>query len=180
MEISNSLASGMDELVARRLAVLCPGFVFNISATMARWVDSLREKSLNNKVIVFRSLVNSWTTSYRFHEAVLLPCVFGCSLQYPKKEDATFSRDELAHYLVCKPLWRLVSDILNQDFCGLRAPDRLGVGKVCKFEGIVLAHQMYHYVKLSRYQDFLCCRSFSDIDKIREAAFRFGLASLVQ
>ena len=117
---------------------------------MARWVDSLKENSLNNKVIVLRSLVNSWTTSYRFHEAVCLPCVFGCSVQYPKKVDATLSRDELAHYLVCKPLWRLVSAILNQDFCGLRAPDRLGVGKVCKFEGIVLAHQIYHDVKLSR------------------------------
>ena len=147
---------------------------------MSRWVDSLREKYLNIKVIVLRNLVNSWTTSYRFHEAVLLPCVFGCSLQYPEKEVATFSRDELAHYLVCKPLWRLVSDILNQDFCGLRAPDRLGVGKVFKFEGIVLAHQMYHYIKLSRYQEVVSCRSFSDIDKIRETAFRFGLASLVQ
>ena len=157
-----------------------PGFVFNISATITRWVDSLMEKSLNNKVIVLRSLGNSWTTSYRFHEAVLLPFVFGCSLQYPKKDDATFSRDELAHYLVCKPLWRLVSDILSQDFCNLRAPDRLGVGKVCKFEGIIVAHQIYHYLKLSRYQEVLSCRSFADIDKIREAAFRFGLALSVQ
>ena len=157
--------------------MLCPGYIFNISSTVASWVGSLRELSLNNKVIVLRSLVNSWTTSYRFHEAVLLPCVFGCSKVFPKKEDSNFPRDELAHYLVCRPLWRLVSDILGEDYCCLRAPDRLGVGRVCKFEGIVLAHQMYHYIKLSRLQEVLYCKSYSDICKIREAAFRFGLAT---
>ena len=155
--------------------------IFRIQSLVGRiHVDSPREKSLNIKVIVLPSLVNSWTTSYRFHEAVLLPCVFGCSLQFHKKVDATLSRDELAHYLVCNPLWRMASHILNQDFCCLRPPDRLGVGKVCKFEGIVLAHQIYHYVKLSRYNEIVSCRSYSDIDKIREAAFRFGLASSLQ
>ena len=48
---------------------------------------------------------------------------------------------------------------------------------MCKFEGIVLAHQMYHYIKLSRYQEVVRCRTNSDIDRLREAAFRFGIAS---
>ena len=49
-----------------------------------------------------------------------------------------------------------------------------------KYIYIYIAHQMYHYIKLSRYQEVVSCRSFSDIDKIRETAFRFGLASSVQ
>ena len=87
-------------------------------------------------------------------------------------------KDTLAHYLVCKPFWRLVSDILGQDFTQLRPPDRLGVGGVCNFEGIVMAHMLYHYLKQNRYQEILNCKSFRDLDRLREAAFRYGVAAL--
>ena len=168
----------MDDLAARRLAILCPGYVFNTPATINRWVLSLGEKSLNIKVIVLRALVNSWTTSYRYHEALLLPCVFGCSKRYPKKVDETLTRDELAHYLVCPPLWRLVSDILEQDFSNMRPPERLGVGNVCNFDGIVLAHQMYHYLKQNRYCEVVRSRTNADTERLLESAFRFGSAAM--
>ena len=83
-EVCNSFECSLDQLVLRRLQVLCPGFVFSIETSVARWAKFLSEKSLKVRVMAFRSLVNSWTTSYRFHEAVLLPCVFGCSKLCPR------------------------------------------------------------------------------------------------
>jgi len=42
-------------------------------------------------------LGNSWCTSERFHEEVILPCVLGCN-----------GKDELAHYLECEFFWTLL------------------------------------------------------------------------
>ena len=58
-----------------------------------------------------QDLGNSWSTSTRYHQNQLLPCVFGCSE----------ARDSLAHYVVCPRLKRLVSFTcehlnLNDDF----------------------------------------------------------------
>ena len=60
----------------------------------------------------------------------------------------------------------------------MRPPERLGVGNVCNFDGIVLAHQMYHYLKQSRYNEVVRSRTNADIDRLREAAFRFGIAAM--
>ena len=91
-------------------------------------------------------------------------CAFGVHLggqRVPKNEEASpFSVQKV------------------QDFSSMRPPERLGVGKVCNFDGIVLAHQMYHYLKHSRYSEVVRCRTNVDIDKLREAAFRFGIASM--
>ena len=49
-----------------------------------------------------KSFANSWCTSYRFHEAERLPCIFGC----------TRCKDEFAHYLTCDPLDTVVTSSL--------------------------------------------------------------------
>ena len=49
--------------------------------------------------MVLKTWGNSWATSYRFHEPVLLPCLFGCY----------HGIDKLAHYVVCPWLFRFVS-----------------------------------------------------------------------
>ena len=56
----------------------------NIETTVNRWALSLSEQGLNIRVMALRSLVNSSTTVYRCHKAVILPCVFGCSKLCPK------------------------------------------------------------------------------------------------
>ena len=42
-------------------------------------------------LMVLKTWGNSWATSYKFHEPVLLPCLFGCY----------HGIDKLAHYVVC-------------------------------------------------------------------------------
>ena len=46
---------------------------------------------------LFKTWVNSWSTSYRFDETPKLQCLFGCQDQ----------KDELKHYLVCPILFAL-------------------------------------------------------------------------
>ena len=50
-------------------------------------------------LMVLKTWGNAWATSYRFHEPVLLPCLFGCY----------HGIDKLAHYVVCPWLFKFVS-----------------------------------------------------------------------
>ena len=68
-------------------------------------------------MMVLKTIVNSWTSSYRYHESVLLECVFGCHLLHPLPPGAAY-HDSLEHYLVCKKLWRIIEDI----FPGVSVP----------------------------------------------------------
>jgi len=47
------------------------------------------------KTCFFKTLINSWATSHRYGESILLPCIFGC----------TGKTDDLEHYLCCDPMW---------------------------------------------------------------------------
>jgi hypothetical protein len=176
VELTRNLVCEFESLVARRLNTLCPGFVFNVPQTIAKWSNHLKGKSLTTKVIALRSLVNSWTTSYRFHEPILLPCVFGCTHLGPFNRNHVSSRDELSHYLVCRPLWQIVSEVIGADLTNAKSPERLGVGRVSNVDGIVMAHHIYHFLKHSRWEDVVRCRTMSDIENLREAGFRFGIA----
>ena len=48
---------------------------------------------------IIKTWTNAWTTSRRYHEATILPCIFGCNN----------AEDDLAHYLTCDPLWTLTT-----------------------------------------------------------------------
>ena len=52
---------------------------------------------------VLKGWVNGWATSHRYHESVLLPCVFGCSC----------CADSLDHYLVCSHLLAIWSFFID-------------------------------------------------------------------
>ena len=69
------------------------------------------------KTCFFKTLLNSWYTSRRMHETVLLPCIFGCD-----SED-----DDLRHYLSCDPMWTLAASAsaLPSAFLLLAPLDRL-------------------------------------------------------
>ena len=58
----------------------------------------------------------------------------------------------------------------------MKSPERLGVGRVSNVEGIVMAHHIYHFLKHSRWEEVVRCRTLSDIESLREAGFRFGIA----
>ena len=89
---------------------------------------------------VIKTWVNSWSTSYRYHEDVLLPCLLGC----PDKPD------DLQHYIHCPHIWditRIAFPSLN-----LASPlDRLCIGTTCTVSLRVLAacFQAYHALKLN-------------------------------
>ena len=49
----------------------------------------------------FKTWVNSWATSSRYHEPVIYPCLLGC----PDKVDS------LSHYLLCPILWQIANSV---------------------------------------------------------------------
>ena len=50
---------------------------------------------MHEAMVFVKTIANSWTTSARYHDAKLVCCAFGCSLE----------RDDLAHYVACPRLW---------------------------------------------------------------------------
>ena len=50
------------------------------------------------RMAVLKTWGNAWTTTTRFHETELWPCIFGCC----KCEDS------LTNYLTCEPFWTLI------------------------------------------------------------------------
>ena len=47
---------------------------------------------------VLKTVSGGWCTSRRFHERVILPCIFGCGGQ----------EDRIEHYVECAELWKFV------------------------------------------------------------------------
>ena len=136
-------------------------------------IHNISPCSKEHKLSVIRSVLNGWVTSYRYHEAVLLPCVFGCKLLHPIHDSGY--KDELAHYLRCPQLWKLIADVLQADI-----PTSAAM-KLCLDPGsnpsfIIMAHQIYHFIKLGNRARVLCMCSIQHVNELRELAFRFGTA----
>ena len=53
--------------------------------------EALRNLPPHTCMASVKTLMNAWCTSHRFHEPVLLPCIFGCK----------HKKDDLEHYLWC-------------------------------------------------------------------------------
>lgn len=58
----------------------------------------LKKIGVRTSMAVLKKWANAWTTTCRMHEALELPCIFGC-------HDC---EDDLDHYLCCDPLWTIV------------------------------------------------------------------------
>ena len=92
-------------------------------------------------VPVVKSWLNGWTTSRRLHEAVQLPCLFGCTAQ-----------DDLAHYISCLPLWKAIDHALPLHLPSTSPPHRLACSAFATIFDMIrlaLAHWVYHAVKHS-------------------------------
>ena len=122
--------------------------------------------------MALRSLANGWSTSDRYHEAVRLPCLFGCNLVHPRFHERTIPKDIFDHYLEFPILWRIVRDICGE--CYYDKPHRLGVGSEGGIIGIVVAHLVYHHMKFTNRNILLRARSVSEWSWLVESAFKFG------
>ena len=61
----------------------------------------LRRLRMHEAMQCFKTWVNSWATSSRYHEPVIYPCLLGC----PDKVDS------LSHYLLCPILWQIANSV---------------------------------------------------------------------
>ncbi len=81
---------------------MCEPYAFPQSALHTQDAFTLLKRLRKHDVMrVVKTWVNSWATSDRYHEAVRLPCLFGCR-----------KLDKLPHYVFCPILFFLVSKIL--------------------------------------------------------------------
>ena len=71
-----------------------------------------------HSLMFVKTIVNSWSTSHRYHETVRLPCIFGCE----------GCQDCLEHYLSCDILWTAACSALglNSEWLNLNFPQRIG------------------------------------------------------
>ena len=103
---------------------------------------ALKGVPVSVKSCYLKTIINSWSTSQRYHEDVLLPCIFGCSDQ----------KDCLEHYLVCDPMWTcaVTASSLPTSFLSLSPIERLCIfnpGPLgLKLLGLV--YRGYHTLKL--------------------------------
>ena len=107
---------------------------------------------LNLRMMVVKTIINSWTTSDRFHENTSQVCLFGCVAHSPIFCDFSCN-DELAHYLRCPILWRVVGKLVPLGtVVGSTPLERLGLAPLVDVPGhdmraTCIAYWLYHYVK---------------------------------
>ena len=101
--------------------------------------SSLRKIRMHEAFQVIRTWVNSWSTSTRYHEDPVLPCLFGC-VNLP---------DSLQHYLACAPMNRIVdSHILRYRPTHPLNRLRLHIPSKEGFLEFAATFRAYHAVKL--------------------------------
>ena len=88
-----------------------------------------------------KAVGGGWTSSIRMHEAVLLPCIFGC----------LDCRDEYRHYLTCPILWQLAKEALNLMETSFAVGDRLCLTEVNinRVRLLGYCHSLYHHIRSS-------------------------------
>ena len=130
----------------KRIVTLCPGIPIDIQNASKHCIESFKQLHPSELVMCLRTLANAWTTSYRYHETPLLPCIFGCNIFRPVLK-GVYYKDDLQHYLVCKQLWKLVDMVL-----GLKSTPS-PAHRLCLLAdhppplALVIDHSMYHGIK---------------------------------
>ena len=107
-----------------------------------------------------KTIANSWSTSYRYHEPVLLPCIFGCE----------GCHDTLEHYLSCDILWTISCTALGLDtgWLNLAFPQRFGhpVPNIIHIKLIAVIFKVYRTLRKEFSQMIslsIADKDFSDI-----------------
>ena len=101
----------------------------------------MRKLRKHDAMCVIKTWTNSWSTSYRYHEPVLLPCLLGCQE----------GKDDLSHYVDCIQI-QIILDAL------IRHPpstplERIGLQHVTRDLILTCAavFSAYHAVKRSHF-----------------------------
>ena len=103
-----------------------------------------------------KAVGGGWTTSIRMHEAVLLPCIFGC----------LDCRNEYRHYLTCPILWQLAKEALNLMETSFDVGNRLCLTEVNinRVRLLGYCHSLYHHIRSSP-------ECFDAIGNVRDSRF---------
>ena len=103
-----------------------------------------------------KAVGGGWTTSTRMHEAVLLPCIFGC----------LDCKDEFRHYLVCPILWQLAKEALNLREISFEIGHRLCLSEVNinRVRLLGYCHTLYHHIRN-------CPECFDTNGEVRDSRF---------
>ena len=119
-------------------------------------IRNLKGFQCHVKMCTIKTLTNAWATSYRYHEGILLPCIFGCSksmfgcLNFDTLRAHESPFDTVAHYIRCPILNYIVCKALGK-FTRISPEQWLGVG--CKPPSspitTCVAFTVYHGIKLS-------------------------------
>ena len=88
----------------------------DLESKVALSANHLKKLRMHDAFQVLRTWLNAWTTSTRYHEAVTLPCLFGCVEEV----------DDQAHYCRC-PRMQAIIDHHVKFFRPPTALDRLGL-----------------------------------------------------
>ena len=133
-------------LLSDRLLALRPGEFFSKDSVSHECFLQLTKVLMTIKpgprLMVIKTLVNSWSTSRRMHEPTILPCIF-CGE----------GQDYLTHYLECDCLWTILITAANLD-CFLlpfSASARLGLmhPSEVRFKLLAGAFLVYHAIKVT-------------------------------
>ena len=142
IELGLRLHSGsLAALITKRVTTLFPECSEDIlSVDWDNLFSMMGSLGMHTAMCVFKTYVNSWTTSRRFHEDVQLPCLFGCPGE----------QDDLRHYMRCNRLWRAirVHTSVSQDLSAIRRLALLEPSPA-RLKLVAVAFSVYHAVKHS-------------------------------
>ena len=160
----------------RRLALF--GVTVTCPFTLLKDLElNLKKVPIGQVMVTLRTITNGWATSsrYRSRETVLLPCVFGCNAIHPVRLVA-HAMDSVAHYLECPCLGRLMEEIMGDSYpVSVLSKLCLSPGANCQWAWI--SHNMYHFIKMSRYEMAKLASNARIAAILRDDALRFGRAT---
>ena len=149
---SKSFINSLDVTISRRLSGLFQPYSldFQNSILLDVCFATLKKNSVSVATKVIKTWTNAWATSYRYHEGIKLPCLFGCSN----------SRDDQGHYFNCPhifALWKFIASEVDSDPLvrwGLVLPSN------SSFLQIACVFSAYHAVR----REFKRCNQFFNPD----------------
>ena len=112
-----------------------------------------------------KTLTNSWATTYRYHEAQLLTCVFGCRSRH----------DDLKHYISCSKVWPLIEEATRVPYARVLS-ERLGIvsPNPIFLKQIGVAFTIYHTLRNKHSGAIALAHARNDFSTVRILALGIG------
>ena len=126
-------------LLHKRITSMFPNCVDEVNSVEWDQIFALmRSIGCHGAMCVFKTYVNAWATSKRFHEQDLLECVFGCS-----------APDTITHYVECPRLWKAINKTIRKP-CGNTPMSKLSLASASRGSmlDVAIAFTLYHAIKL--------------------------------